>query len=205
VGAIVLWATRLSVRIYQKNAGKPEDERYAAWRHTWMQRGQVYFVVRTYLQIFLLQGSIIAIVGLPAFLAVTYAEAFSPVILAVGLVIFLFGLFYESIADWQLDRFITKKKAGLIDDPLMRTGLFRYSRRPNYFGEATIWTGLSLTVTTVPYGFIVLLSPILITYIVTQVTGPMLERIFLEKYPKQYREYMNQTSYFIPWLPTKNK
>lgn len=201
VGAIVLWATRLSTRIYRKNAGKPEDERYAAWRRAWLERGRAYFIVRSYLQVFVLQGCVIAAVGLPAWLAFTFASPVPVPSLTIGMAIFVFGLTYETIADWQLDRFLAKKKAGTIDDPLMRTGLFRYSRRPNYFGEATIWTGLAIATIAVPYGWIGLVSPILITYIVTQVTGPMLENIFLEKYPEEYRDYMVRTSYIVPWPP----
>lgn len=201
VGAIVLWALRLSVRIYRKNAGKPEDERYAAWRREWMEKGRTYFVLRSYLQVFLLQGTVIAIVGIPALLAIIHAETYALTGLIVGLFVFAFGLAYESVADWQLDRFIAKKRAGTIKDPLMRTGLFRYSRRPNYFGEATIWTGLAITVLSVPFGYLAVVSPLLITYIVTRVTGPMLEAIFLEKCPTEYRHYMHTTSYFVPWPP----
>lgn len=201
VGAILLWALRLSLRIYRKNAGKPEDERYAAWRQAWMKRGKAYFVLRSYLQVFLLQGSVIAIVGSPALLAVIYAQDFSWWSVILGAAVFLFGLIYESVADWQLDRFIAQKRAGTIEDPLMRTGLFRYSRRPNYFGEATIWTGLAIMVLSVPVGYLAIVSPLLITYIVTRVTGPMLEAIFLEKYPEEYRRYMHRTNYFIPWPP----
>jgi steroid 5-alpha reductase family enzyme len=201
VGAITLWAIRLSGRIYRKNAGTPEDARYAAWRKEWMNRGRSYFILRSYFQIYILQGTVIAVVGLPALLAVAYATSYSLTLLVLGLLVFTIGLVYETLADWQLDRFLAKKRAGQIDDPLMRTGLFRYSRRPNYFGEATIWTGLALTTITTPLGWLSVASPMLITYIVTQVTGPMLEKIFLEKYPDEYRTYMQKTSYFIPWPP----
>ena len=83
----------------------------------------------------------------------------------------------------------------------MVTGLFRYARRPNYFGETLIWWGLAVIVLPLPFGYLGLISPLLITYIVTMVTGPMLEKIFLEKYPTEYRAYMDRTNYFIPWLP----
>mgnify|MGYP006289225253 CR=1 FL=1 len=199
--AIGLWALRLFARILKKNWGRPEDPRYAAWRAAWLERGWQYYLIRSYLQIYMLQGLVIVGVAVP-FIISTLA----PVLpawpwLAVGLGVFLFGLTYETIADRQLDRFIARKKAGIEGANLMKTGLFRYSRRPNYFGETLVWWGLAIVVFPLPYGWIALLSPLLITYIVTSVTGPMLEDIFLEKYPEEYRQYMRTTSYLIPWPP----
>ncbi len=86
----------------------------------------------------------------------------------------------------------------------MTTGLFRYSRRPNYFGETLIWWGLAIMVLPLPFGYLALISPIVITYIVTCVTGPMLEKIFLARNEAEYRAYMETTSYFIP-LPPKRR
>lgn len=201
VGCVVLWALRLSIRIGRKNIGTGEDERYAAWRADWEARSTTYFVLRSYLQIYLLQGFIIAVVGLPLVLAISFAHELDEVWLAVGLAIAVFGLLYETTADWQLDRFIARKKAGTETADLMTTGLFHYSRRPNYFGEALVWWGLAFAVLPVSLGYYALLSPIVITYIVTRVTGPMLERIFLERYPAQYTHYMETTSYLVPWPP----
>jgi steroid 5-alpha reductase family enzyme len=121
----------------------------------------------------------------------------------VGVCVFLFGITFESLADYQLDQFLARKRAGTEPTVLMTTGLFRYARRPNYFGETMIWWGLSIIVLPLPFGYLTLVSPLLITYIVTKVTGPMLEKIFLDKYPSEYREYMRTTNYFIPWLPRK--
>ncbi len=201
-GLMGAWSLRLAVRIWRKNHGKPEDARYAAWRAAWTARGQVYFMLRSYLQINLLQGIIIAIVAVPVVLASAASAALSTITL-IGGAVYLFGLAYESIADYQLDQFLTRKRAGTEPATLMTTGLFRYSRRPNYFGETLIWWGLAIMVLPLPYGWIALASPLLITFIVTRVTGPMLEAIFLEKYPEEYRAYMARTSYFIPWPPKK--
>jgi len=85
----------------------------------------------------------------------------------------------------------------------MTRGLFSLSRRPNYFGETLIWWGLAIMVLPLPLGWIAISSPLLITYIVTKVTGPMLEDSFLEKYPEKYQHYMDTTSYFIPWFKKK--
>lgn len=193
-----LWSARLSLRIFLKNRGKPEDARYAKWRNEWSEKGKIYFIIRSYLQINLLQGVIIFLVASPALIALSATNALSPFFAAVGLAVFVFGLGYETLADWQLDRFIAGKKAGTIKENLMTKGLFAYSRRPNYFGETLIWWGLAIMVLPLPYGWLALVSPILITYIVTKVTGPMLENIFLEKYPEEYQAYMETTPYMVP-------
>ncbi len=200
VACISLWSARLSIRIFRKNKGKPEDARYAAWRKAWNQKGVVYFVVRTFLQINILQGIIIFLVALPGIIALSSAENYSPLFAAVGLAVFAFGLGYETVADWQLDQFLKGKRAGTTTEPLMKTGLFAYSRRPNYFGETLVWWGLAIMVLPLPFGWLGLISPILITYIVSKVTGPMLEKIFLEKYPEEYRAYMTTTPYIYPRL-----
>jgi steroid 5-alpha reductase family enzyme len=195
--AVTIWALRLGIRIGRKNIGAPEDARYAAWREEWTKKGTLYFVVRSYLQINLLQGIVIGLVSLPIILAIVNT-AFIPLWYYLGLALFAFGLAYESVADWQLDAFIAKKKAGATEATLMKQGLFRYSRRPNYFGEATLWWGLALTTLFLPFGFIGLIGPLVITYTVYAITGPMLEKNFLQRYPDEYAQYQAETNYFVP-------
>lgn len=203
LGLTFLWAARLGLRIFRKNHGQPEDIRYANWRTLWQKRSYAYFLIRSYLQINVLQGCIILIVSLPLIISITSPNVSFNSLTYLGLAVFFFGLLYESIADWQLDRFIARKKAGTEPAPIMQTGLFRFSRRPNYFGETMIWWGLALIALPLPFGYLALLSPITITYIVTKVTGPMLEAVFLSKYGQIYVDYMHTTSYFIP-LPPKS-
>jgi steroid 5-alpha reductase family enzyme len=209
LGAVTLWSLRLFWRIYRKNQGQPEDPRYAAWRTAWQARGQLYFLVRSYLQVNLLQGIVIIAVALPIIISLSVSGiSFTNLSLLtysvpLGLLIFAIGLGIETVADWQLDRFIARKRADTETATLMTTGLFRYSRRPNYFGETLIWWGLAVMVLPLPFGYLALISPLTITYIVTKVTGPMLEKLFLERYPEEYRAYQARTSYFIP-LPPKH-
>ncbi len=202
LGLTFLWATRLGLRIFRKNHGQPEDIRYTNWRTEWNKQGYTYFLIRSYLQINLLQGFIIFLVSLPFLLCAANPSTEVSLATYVGCIVFFFGLLYESIADWQLDRFIARKKAGTEPAPIMKTGLFHFSRRPNYFGETLIWWGLALIALPSPLGFLALLSPLTITFIVTKVTGPMLEKVFLEKYGTIYEDYMRETSYFFP-LPPK--
>lgn len=203
IGGIGIWSIRLSTRIFKKNFGKPEDARYAKWREQWMKKGRAYFLIRSYLQVNVLQVIIILFVATPAIIAMSYPTEYSHTFLLIGSLVFLFGFLYETIADWQLDQFIAAKKAGTAKADLMKKGLFKYSRRPNYFGETLVWWGLAIMVLPLPFGYLALISPLLITYIVTMVTGPMLEDIFLKKYPEAYQQYIDTTSYIIPWFPKK--
>lgn len=199
---VVLWGTRLSLRIYLKNRGKPEDFRYAKWREEWMEEGTLYFVLRSYAQIYLLQSAVIFVVLLPVILVHWSAAPTLPLAGVLGAFVWLFGFSIESVADIQLDRFLKREKK---PGEIMESGLFRYSRRPNYFGEALQWWGIALisaSVLPAPYSYIVYLSPITITYILLYVTGPMLERKMCEN--PNYREYAKRTNYFIPW-PRKEK
>lgn len=199
VGALVtLWATRLGIRIGRKKWGEAEDPRYAAWRNEWEQRGKIYFILRSYLQVNLLQGVVIVLVATPLWATLGLATIPLSWLVLLGIAITLAGLGYETLADWQLDRFIARKKAGLADATLMTQGLFRYSRRPNYFGESLVWWGLALIA--LSYGistWFVLISPILITYILVKVTGPLLEQHFMNTYPEAYRHYQEKTPTFL--------
>jgi steroid 5-alpha reductase family enzyme len=205
IGCIGLWSLRLSTRIFRKNFGKPEDARYAAWREEWMKKGRAYFLIRSYLQVNLLQILIILFVSLPAIISLSYPGTYSPFFLLVGTLVFFTGLIYETVADWQLDAFIAGKKAGTEKADLMTQGLFTYSRRPNYFGETLVWWGLAIMVLPLPFGYLGLISPLLITYVVTKITGPMLEKSFLERYPEKYQQYIDTTSYFIPLPPKESQ
>lgn len=200
---IAIWAVRLSSRIYLKNVGKPEDARYAKWRNEWTQKGHWYFIIRSYLQVNLLQGFVILLVMMPFLISVSTHQTPSLWLVLLGTLVFSIGLSIETIADHQLDTFIARKKAGTETANLMTAGLFKYSRRPNYFGETLIWWGQAIMVLSLPFGWWALLSPLAITYVVTKITGPMLEQQFLERYGDEYRDYMRHTSYLVP-LPPKS-
>lgn len=201
---VVIWGVRLSLRIFMKNINKPEDFRYAAWRWKWCEKGELYFALRSYTQIFLLQGAIVFIVLLPVLFLHALGEAMvgmTPLVV-VGLLLWGAGFAFEAIADQQLDRFKAKPANR---GKIMTEGLWRFSRRPNYFGEAVMWWGmwvLSLSaLPLIPYGVVGLVSPILITYVLVAVTGPMLEERWVGN--PRYELYKRQTSYFLPLPPRR--
>lgn len=195
---ISLWGIRLAYRIYTKNKGKPEDFRYHTWRTSWMRKGLRYYYIRTYLQIFALQGFIISVILLPFTLTLATTAQSSSLIL-FGFVLWCIGYYFEVIGDRQLDAFMKRKHEG---NTIMKTGLWKYTRHPNYFGESTMWFGLAFIAYSSGVSFFVFLSPVLITYLLLKVSGiPMLEKKW-NGIP-EWEVYKSKTSAFIPLLPKK--
>jgi len=166
---VLIWGLRLAIRIHLRNRGKGEDVRYRKWREEWGKS----FVLRSYLQVFLLQGFILLLNITPVLFINTYAAGDLGILDVVGLMLWLLGFFFESLADWQLDRFLK--------DPgnrgkVMDRGLWRYSRHPNYFGEVTMWWGIYTLALSVPGGWMSIIGPLTITYIILFVQASQLLR-----------------------------
>jgi len=196
---IFIWGVRLSVRIYLRNKGKEEDFRYRTWRNMWSRKGHLYFLARSYLQIFILQGIIISIVLLPYTVSLARHKTYTSGIL-LGLALWVIGFLFEAISDKQLDRFIKNKSKN--NTTIMRTGLWKYSRHPNYFGESLMWFGIASIAYVATGSFIVFLSPLLITYLLLKVSGvPMAEKKWEGN--NEWEEYKKRTSVFFPAIPKK--
>ncbi len=189
-----LWGIRLSVRIFLRNMHKGEDYRYKKWRDEW----GAWFYVRSYFQVYLLQGFLMMVVGYPFIHASAYGSTGTIGALAfVGVLIWSVGYFFEVVGDWQLDQFITSKPE---QGKILKTGLWKYTRHPNYFGEVTMWWGVWLLVATLPIGYVALVSPLMITFLILKVSGiPMLEKRF-EGNP-DFEAYKRKTNAFFPARP----
>lgn len=190
-----VWGLRLAIRIFRKNYRKPEDFRYKAWRDAWGKS----FIVRSFLQVYMLQGLVVFVVALPITLSLAFpASKPSSLLFAVGMAIWCIGFFFEAVGDYQLDRFLKNpENKGII----MTTGLWKYSRHPNYFGESTMWIGIAIAasgLSTFPLlGFV---SPILITFLLLKVSGvPLLEKRFAGN--PAWEAYKARTSVFVPLPP----
>ena len=190
---ITIWGARLAWHLGRRNIGQPEDWRYAQMRKDW---GKAYWW-RSYLMIFMFQGLLMLIISAPTIVAFASLQEQTISILAyLGVLVWTFGFVIETIADGQLRDFMARKKAGKTKSKFLTTGLWRYSRHPNYFGEATQWWGLWLVVSSLPYGLWALASPLLITYLILYVSGvPMLEKKFSKD--KSWRVYASKTSKFV--------
>lgn len=196
VGVLVsLWGLRLAWHIHTRNSGKAEDYRYAAWRAAWGE----WFYLRSYAQVFLLQGILLFVVALPVLLVNRSDDKTFGFLDFAGALVWLFGFLFEAVGDSQLAKFI--------GDPankgkLMRSGLWRYTRHPNYFGEVVQWWGIWLIALSVPNGLISVIGPLTITILILKVSGiPMLERK-MEENP-EFAEYKLGTSAFFPLPPRR--
>lgn len=190
---VTVWGARLSIRIFLKNIRKREDKRYAELAKDWGK----WFAVRSYLQVFLLQGIMMLIIGYPMLhISIFDAQPLGLFALA-GALVWAIGFFFEAVSDYQLDAFLRKPEN---KGKIMRYGLWKYSRHPNYFGEVTQWWGIFLIALAVPYGWVAIISPLLITFLITKVSGiPMLEKAFADN--PEFQEYKKHTSVFFPLPP----
>jgi steroid 5-alpha reductase family enzyme len=189
---VLIWGLRLAIYIFLRNKGKGEDFRYKAWRDTWK-----FFILRSYLQIFILQGILMFIIALPIIFVNKAGPASFNFFDIAGILLFLTGYAFETIGDGQLARF---KKDPANKGKIITGGLWRYTRHPNYFGEAVIWWGIGCFALPYPHGWIMLISPVIITLMLRFVSGvPMLEKKYAGR--ADFEEYKKRTPVFIPWFP----
>lgn len=194
-----LWGVRLTYRIGKRNLRKrEEDYRYKKWRDTWGK----WFYVRSYFQVYMLQGALMIVVGSPL-LVVGFGGlgmlALPTTFVLAGLLVWAVGYFFEVVGDYQLDRFVQNPEN---KGKILQSGLWKYSRHPNYFGEVTMWWGVWLIIAPLPMSHIALISPLVITFLILKVSGiPMLERKFAGN--PEFEAYKKRTSVFFP-LPPQN-
>jgi len=193
VGLVVLWGLRLAGHIFLRNRARGEDFRYAAWRARWGK----WFVLRSYVQVFLLQGAFLLAISTPVLLALRETGGRPDAWAGVGTAVWTFGFLFEAAADLQLARFKRKPEN---KGRIITTGLWKYSRHPNYFGEAVLWWGIFLIARPVPGGWFGLIGPLTITLLLRFVSGvPMLERKYRGR--PDFEDYAGRTNAFVPWPP----
>lgn len=195
-----IWALRLSVHIYLRNRGKPEDFRYKQWRDEWGR----WFVLRSWAQVYLLQGFFLLVIAAPVFVAgmAQAAEAgfWQSFAMGAGTVVWAVGMYFEAVGDYQLAQFLKTRKH---KEEVLQTGLWRYSRHPNYFGEILVWWGMFFVVLPLPYGWVAIISPLTITGLLAFVSGvPMLERRYRDN--PAYQAYRKRTNALWPGRPGRS-
>ena len=199
---IGLWGIRLMLHITMRNTGKSEDARYRAWRDTWMEHGKGYFLIRSYVQIFMLQGVLMILMSAPIFMMSIFSEINSMTwYMYIGLALWVKGFIFETVGDWQLKKFIADSSH---KGAIMKYGLWKYTRHPNYFGEIAMWWGIGIMVvpSMIPVSLVALISPLIITYLLLYVSGiPMLEKKWDDN--PEFQKYKEQTSPLIPWFPQR--
>jgi steroid 5-alpha reductase family enzyme len=190
---VTLWGLRLSIFIGIRNHNKPEDFRYKNWRENWK-----YYKLQAFLKIFMLQGALLYLISIPILWVNNQnsMEETCHLFLIIGIVVSLSGLIIEAVADQQ--KYFFKKKDSNTKD-FIQSGLWKYSRHPNYFGEVVFWWGIFITVCSYTDGWKTIIGPLTITILILFVSGiPMAEE--KHKDNEDYQEYKKKTSAFIPWF-----
>lgn len=194
---VTIWGLRLAWHIHKRNLKKHEDYRYAAWRKEWGK----WFFARSYFQVYLLQGLFLYLIIQPINFIHYRVSSNLGIFDLIGLLVWIIGFYFESIGDSQLKTFISNPAN---KGKLMKTGLWRYSRHPNYFGEVTQWWGIFIIALSIPFGYITIIGPITITVLILFVSGiPLLEKKYEGR--KDFEEYKKRTSVFFPLPPKQHE
>jgi steroid 5-alpha reductase family enzyme len=193
---VTIWGLRLSLYVLRRNAGKGEDFRYAKWRN---EAGSSWWW-KSYFKVFLLQGLIMWVVAAPlTAIQLPGANEGLGILDYLGIVVWAFGFFFEVVGDAQLAKFKANRDK---KEKLLNTGVWRYTRHPNYFGDSAQWLGFYIIALS-SGAWWTIISPILMTYLLVKVSGvAMLERTLKNTKP-EYEDYAQKTNAFIPWFPKK--
>lgn len=191
---ICTWGLRLFFHIGYRHLNKTEDKRYLELSKNWGK----WFHLRSLVQNFLFQGLLALIVSIPVIVIIFFNPEVNYYLLFIGLFIWAFGFIFEAIADYELKIFIKTKRE---PSEVMSTGLWKYSRHPNYFGEVLLWWGIFiLSLHHLEYWYVSIIGPLAITLLILFVSGiPLNEKRFGGN--KNYELYKKRVSPFLPRPP----
>lgn len=193
---VMVWGLRLSIYIGIRNLGQPEDFRYANWRRQW----GTHIALHSFFQIFLLQGVVMFINTLPVVVVNTDSVIMKSykVLYPVGCAVWAVGFLFQSLGD--LEMYMFKSDTHPHKKKILSSGVWKYTRHPNYFGEAVMWWGIFLLAIPSGQWYISVLAPLTITFLLVRVSGvTMLEKKYEGN--EEYAEYKKRTPAFIPWFP----
>ncbi len=188
-----IWGVRLAAHITSRNVKKTEDHRYVVYREKW----QLRFWRTAYVRIFLLQGLLLLIIASTAVAGITAKHSSNRPVVVFGFILWAVAIVFEAVADYQLRNFVKTKKPGQI----MQTGLWHYSRHPNYFGEVMVWWGAAIVALGVRQWWGII-GALIITLLITKVSGvPPLEKHYADN--PAFQKYAKHTSVFVPLPPRR--
>lgn len=191
---VLLWAMRLSLHLFFRNRGKAEDFRYRKWREEWKST----FYIRSFIQVYLLQTTLLMLIAFPMVIASINADQNLKWTFVPGVLLWVLGFYWQTLGDAQLMKF---KHNPANKGRLIQSGLWAKSRHPNYFGELCMWWGIWICLSVYPWGWLGMISPLLISWLILRVSGiPMLEA----KYENNlaFSKYKEKVPALIPrvWL-----
>ncbi|MHC1563113.1 DUF1295 domain-containing protein [Actinomycetospora sp. C-140] len=191
---VAVWGLRLGLYIGWRNRGKGEDPRYAEMLGDDHAPGAVTATVLR--KVYLPQAGVMLVVSLPVLAAMVRASTVLAVVV-LGALLWLIGFVFESVGDTQLAAFKADpdNKGKILD-----SGLWRYTRHPNYFGDACVWWGVFVVAAGHPLALVSVVGPLLMTYLLVSVTGKELTEKSMSQRPG-YDEYVRRTSGFLPLPP----
>jgi steroid 5-alpha reductase family enzyme len=194
---VSIWGVRLAGYLWWRNHGKGEDFRYVAMRKHYGHR----FPWISLITVFGLQGALMLVVALPVQLAQQSDDSSLNALSIVGVLVWIVGVLFESVGDVQLARFKARpENVGKVMDQ----GLWRFTRHPNYFGDACAWWGIAIVALQSNLGWLGLAGALVMNFLLVRVSGvPMLEKTMHQRRP-DYVAYQNRTSGFIPRKPKSN-
>ena len=190
---VSLWAIRLASHIGFRNIGHGEDFRYVEWRK---ESGNNYWW-HSFIRVFLLQGSLCTLVGVSIYFGYLNEKPLSFIENMFASTIFFIGLAWESISDLQLKAF---RKDPKNKGKICKSGLWKYSRHPNYFGDLVVWISIfTFSISSENILFIAgsFLSPLIMGSIFYYITGPMMDQAMMQSRP-DYKKYMENSNSLIP-------
>ncbi|HRF28335.1 MAG TPA: DUF1295 domain-containing protein [Candidatus Saccharibacteria bacterium] len=193
---VTVWALRLFWHIFRRFLASPEqDPRYNELMKKWPKK---YLNLQVFARVYVIQALLAGLVSIPV-VAIVASQSYSTTFLALGVVVWAVGFIFESVSDAQLKHFIQNKDN---QGKLMQTGLWRYSRHPNYFGELLQWWGIALIAVGSAWPIIGFAGPLVLTLLICFVSGvPPAERRASSK--PGWADYKRRTSVLAP-LPPKN-
>lgn len=196
IAMTTLWGLRLGVHLFIRWRREGPDKRYAAIR----ARAKINVHLFVLIYVFILQGVLLWLVSLPIQHAVAEGRAVLGAVAWAGIGVFSVGFLFETIGDWQLARF---KADPANKGKIMDRGLWRYTRHPNYFGDACVFWGIWLVSVDNGTGWWTAIGPAFLTWTLMKWSGAaLLERNLHESRPG-YADYVSRTPGFIPWFPKK--
>ena len=185
-----IWSIRLMIYILVRLVKTDEDKRYQNLKNNWKSP------FKEFIFIYILKLFLLYVVSVPISLSF-YLEGYYTIAIASGVILWAVGFFFEAVGDYQLSKFKKNKLKNGSNTNILKTGLWKYTRHPNYFGEFAMWWGIFLISISGLYSLIGIISPILLTHLIINVSGvKMLEKKYANN--QEYQSYAKSTPSFFP-------